>query len=417
MKIKHVIIENFRAIKKLDFECSGKVNVFIGDNGVGKTTVLEAIFVLCSWLNAKLSLPKGRGRSIRKEDIRIGAEYCFLSIAVEYKGKSAQWSLMRGISSDNSSEKQTDLRELETLVRYIREFNDDGKSLFSIYGVNRNLSSISIDKRVYGKKKEVTRDVIGNSIARTSWKQFFNWYYERENEENRMKARFSFQYHDESLDAIRECLNEVFPDYHNLRVEDRPTRFVIDKDGNEINFDRLSDGEKCYITLVLDIARRLSMQSDGQGPILNGELIILIDELDLHLHPSWQLQMVSNLERKFPNCQFFVSSHSPLVLSSLCDEDKLVALRNGEQVEFSAVPYGDNGDYILKRFFGLRSVRDPKVQEEIDSISAELVKEYPDLNMIERKLDDLSEKGVQFEESVKMRLQLAQKKKIAHEKD
>lgn len=416
MKIKHVIIENFRAIKKLDFECSGKVNVFIGDNGVGKTTVLEAIFVLCSWLNAKLSLPKGRGRSIRKEDIRIGAEYCFLSIAVEYKGKSAQWSLMRGISSDNSSEKQTDLRELETLVRYIREFNDDGKSLFSIYGVNRNLSSISIDKRVYGKK-EVTRDVIGNSVDRTSWKQFFNWYYERENEENRLKARFSFQYHDESLDAIRECLNEVFPDYHNLRVEDRPTRFVIEKDGHEINFDRLSDGEKCYITLVLDIARRLSMQSDGLGPILNGELIILIDELDLHLHPSWQLQMVSNLERKFPNCQFFVSSHSPLVLSSLCDEDKLVALRNGEQVEFSAVPYGDNGDYILKRFFGLSSVRDPRVQEEIDSISAELVKEYPDLNMIERKLDALREKGVQFEESVKMRLQLAQKKKIAHEKD
>lgn len=416
MKIKHVIIENFRAIKKLDFECSGKVNVFIGDNGVGKTTVLEAIFVLCSWLNAKLSLPKGRGRSIRKEDIRIGAEYCFLSITVEYKGKSVQWSLMRGISSDNSTEKQTDLRELETLVRYIREFNDGGQSLLSIYGVNRNLSSISIDKRVYGKK-EVTRDVIGNSIARTNWKQFFNWYYERENEENRMKARFSIQYHDESLDAIRECLNEVFPDYHNLRVEDRPTRFVIDKDGNEINFDRLSDGEKCYITLVLDIARRLSMQSDGQGPILNGELIILIDELDLHLHPSWQLQMVRNLERKFPNCQFFVSSHSPLVLSSLCDEDKLVVLRNGEQVELSAIPYGDNGDYILKRFFGLRSVRDPRVQEEIDSISAELVKEHPDLNMVERKLDALRDKGVQFEESVKMRLQLAQKKKIAHEKD
>lgn len=416
MKIKHVIIENFRAIKKLDFECSGKVNVFIGDNGAGKTTVLEAIFVLCSWLNAKLSLPKGRGRSIRKEDIRIGAEYCFLSITVEYKGKPVQWSLMRGISSDNLPEKQTDLRELETLVRYIREFNDDGQSLLSIYGVNRNLSSISIDKRVYGKK-EVTRDVIGNSIARTNWKQFFNWYYERENEENRMKARFSIQYHDESLDAIRECLNEVFPDYHNLRVEDRPTRFVIDKDGNEINFDRLSDGEKCYITLVLDIARRLSMQSDGQGPILNGELIILIDELDLHLHPSWQLQMVRNLERKFPNCQFFVSSHSPLVLSSLCDEDKLVVLRNGEQVALSAIPYGDNGDYILKRFFGLRSVRDPRVQEEIDSISAELVKEHPDLNMVERKLDALRDKGVQFEESVKMRLQLAQKKKMVHEKD
>ena len=150
------------------------------------------------------------------------------------------------------------------------------------------------------------------------------------------------------------------------------------------------------------------MQNDGQGAILDGEQIVLIDELDLHLHPSWQLQLVSNLERKFPNCQFFVSSHSSLVLSSIGEEDKLVVLRDGEQVELSDIPYGDNGDYILKRFFGLRSVRNPKVQEEIDGISAELVKDHPDINDVERKLNALSEKGVQFEESVKMRLQLAQ---------
>ena len=85
-----------------------------------------------------------------------------------------------------------------------------------------------------------------------------------------------------------------------------------------------------------------------------------------------------------------------------------MVLRDGEQVELSDIPYGDNGDYILKRFFGLRSVRNPKVQEEIDSISAELVKDHPDINEVERKLNALSEKGVQFEESVKMRLQLAQ---------
>lgn len=414
MKIKHVVIENFRTIKMLDFDCSGKVNVFIGDNGAGKSTVLEALLVLYSWLNAKLTSPKSRGRSIGKEDIRIGAGYCFLSISVEHKGKSAQWSLMRGINSDNSLEKQTNLRELESFVRHI-SVNDDDRCLLSMYGVNRNISSVIIDKRIYGKK--AGKEEMINTSARTTWKPFFNWFYERENEENRMKARFSIQYHDESLDAIRECLSEVFPGYCNLRVEDRPTRLVIEKDGQEINFDRLSDGEKCYIALVLDIARRLSTQNDGQGPILDGEQIILIDELDLHLHPSWQLNLVSSLERKFPNCQFFVSSHSSLVLSSIGEEDKLVVLRDGEQVELSDIPYGDNGDYILKRFFGLRSVRNPMVQEDIDSISAELVKNHPDFNEVERKLDALSEKGVQFEESVKMRLQLAQKKKMSHEKD
>lgn len=414
MKIKHVIIENFRAIKKLDFDCSEKVNVFIGDNGAGKSTVLEALLVLCSWLNAKLTSPKSRGRSLGKEDIRIGAGYCFLSIAVEHKGVSARWSLMKGVDSYDSIERRTDLRELESFVDHLRQSNDEGRCLLSVYGVNRNISSVNIDKRIYGKK-DGAQEMINS--AKTSWKPFFNWFYERENEENRMKARFSSQYHDESLDAIRECLKEVFPGYHNLRVEDRPTRLVIEKDGQEINFDRLSDGEKCYITLILDIARRLSMQNDGQGAILDGEQIVLIDELDLHLHPSWQLQLVSNLERKFPNCQFFVSSHSSLVLSSIGEEDKLVVLRDGEQVELSDIPYGDNGDYILKRFFGLRSVRNPKVQEEIDGISAELVKDHPDINDVERKLNALSEKGVQFEESVKMRLQLAQKKKMAHEKD
>jgi predicted ATP-binding protein involved in virulence len=219
------------------------------------------------------------------------------------------------------------------------------------------------------------------------------------------------------LDAIRECLKEVFPEYRNLRVEDKPTRFVIEKAGKEINFERLSDGEKCYITLVLDIARRLSLQNDGSWPLLDGEQIILIDEVGLHLHPSWQLQVLSNLERKFPNCQFFVSSHSPLVLSSLGEQERLVVLRDGRQLELSDIPYGDNGDYILKRFFGLKEVRNPQVQREIDYISAELSKEHPDFNEIERKLDALKAKGVQFEESVKMRLLLAQKKKKAHEKD
>lgn len=416
MKIKHLTIENFRAIERLDFDCSESVNAFIGDNGAGKSSVLEAIVLLYSWLNAKLLSPKGRGRSIRKEDVRIGAGYCFLSIDVEHKGKNAHWSLMKGIAPEDSLEKQSDLKELESLVWHIRDFNEDERYLLTMYGVNRNISSVNIDKRVYGKP-EGKQEVIRNSFASTSWKQFFNWYYERENEENRMKARFNIQYHDEYLDTIRECLNEVFPGYRNLRVEDRPTRFVIEKDGQSINFDRLSDGEKCYITLVLDIARRLSMQNDGLGSILEREQIILIDELDLHLHPSWQLQVVSNLEHKFPNCQFFVSSHSSLVLSSLSTQDKLIVLRDGGQVEMSDIPYGDNGDYILKRFFGLRSVRNLRVQAEIDNISAELLKEHPDSNEIEKKLDALKEQGVQFEESVKMRLQLAQIKKNAHEKD
>ena len=416
MKIKHLTIENFRAIEHLELDCSTGVNVFIGDNGAGKSTVLEAIAMLYSWVSARYTSAKGRGRKISKADIRQGSEYSYLSIEAEHQGKASRWSLFKGISTNNQNGRHTDLSSLESFVAHIRETRDDERYLFTVYGVNRNISSINVNKQLFGSKAG-KRDAVRNSFSSTSWKPFFNWFYERENEENRMKARFNAQYHDESLDFIRECLLEVFPNYRNLRVEDRPTRFVIEKDGQEISFELLSDGEKCYITLVLDIARRLSLQDEGFKPIQECEQLILIDEVDLHLHPSWQLGVVSNLERKFPNCQFFVTSHSSLVLSSLNEDNQVVVLRDGRKVELSDIPYGDNGDYILKRFFGLKSVRNPEVQAQIDCISAELSKQQPNLTMIERMLNELTDKGVRFEESVKMRLQLAQQKKNAHEKN
>ena len=412
MRIKHLIIENFRAIGHLDLDCSTAANVFIGDNGAGKSTVLEAIVLLFSWLNARYSSTKGRGRIIRKDDIRKGSKYCFLSVEAEHQGMSIHWSLFRGLAPQDAAYRRTDLGQLEAFVAHIREYHEDEHYMFTVYGVNRNISNIVLNKQIYGSK-ENKQEVVRTTFSSTNWKQFFNWYYERENEENRMKVRFNVQYHDESLDVIRECLTEVFPNYRNLRIEDRPTRLMIEKGGQEINFERLSDGEKCYITLVLDIARRLSLQNDGTKPILDCEQLILIDEVDLHLHPSWQLSVVSNLQRKFPHCQFFVTSHSPLVLSSLGADSQLVVLRDGHRLELSDIPYGDNGDYILKRFFGLESVRNPEVQAEIDSIAAELGREFPDLNKVECKLNALKEQGVQFEESVKMRLQLAQKKKGA----
>lgn len=410
MRIRHLTIENFRVIKYLDLDCSKGVNVLIGDNGAGKSTVLETIALLFSWLNVRYSSAKGRGRSIRQDDIRQGSTYCFLLVEVEHRGMTTRWSLFKGLAPQDVADRRTDLSELDDFAAHIRESHEDEHDMFTVYGVNRNLTTITLDKRLYGSK-EKKQNTVRNTISGTSWKQFFNWYYERENEENRMKARFNAQYHDESLDVIRECLIEVFPNYRSLRIEDRPTRFVIEKEGRVINFERLSDGEKCYITLVLDIARRLSLQNDGSKPILECEQLILIDEVDLHLHPSWQLSVVSNLQRKFPHCQFFVTSHSSLVLSSLGTDSQLVVLRDGHRVELSDIPYGDNGDYILKRFFGLQSVRNPEVQAEIDSIAAELGREHPDLNEVERKLNALKEQGVQFEESVKMRLQLAQKKK------
>ena len=413
MIIKHLVIENFRAIEYLELDCSNSVNVFIGDNGAGKSTVLDAINILYSWLVARLDSTKGKGKSIHKDDISFGAQYCFLSVMVEHDGIHASWSLYKSKQASHPEpQKQTDLEQLNRFVEQIQSSFEKEKPLLSYYGVNRNVNPVRYDKSLSKKKKDLS---IFNSSASANWKSFFNWFYESENEENRMKVWFNPKYHNEALDAVRDCLSDVFPGYSNLRIEDKPTQLVIQKNNQKISFDKLSDGEKCYITLVLDIARRLATSNAGGDSPLLGSQIVMIDEVDLHLHPSWQLHVISNLEKKFPNCQFFITSHSSLVLSSLRDSGQLIVLRDGKRLEVSDIPYGDNGDYILKRFFSLNEVRNPEVQTMIDGVASELAKEKTDIELVERNLDTLAKLGVQFEESAKMRLQLAQKRK-AYEK-
>ena len=416
MRIKHLTIENFRAIDRLDIDCSDSVNIFIGDNGAGKSSVLDVINILYSWLVARINSPKGKGQPIKKEDIRNNASYCCLSIVVDHHDIEASWSLYKAARASRVDfQKKSDLEQLNGFVETALSSMGLEGPLLSYYGVNRNVASVRYDKSL-SKKYNKTSSNIVDSSGTSNWKSFFNWFYESENEENRMKVWFNPKYHNEALDAVRECLSDVFPGYSSLRIEDKPTRLVIQKNDQKINFDRLSDGEKCYITLVLDIARHLATSNTGGESPLLGTQIVMIDEVDLHLHPSWQLHVISNLEKKFPNCQFFITSHSSLVLSSLRDNGQLIVLRNGKRLEVSDIPYGDNGDYILKRFFNMNEVRNPEVQAVIDEISTELSKSDTDIRKVETKLAWLSKHGVQFDESVKMRLQLAQKKNKVYEK-
>ena len=90
---------------------------------------------------------------------------------------------------------------------------------------------------------------------------------------------------------------------------------VVDKNGEELRVEQLSDGEKCTLAMVGDLARRMAIANPAREDPLAGEGVVLIDEVDLHLHPRWQRDVVSAFEETFPNCQFLVSTHSPQVVS------------------------------------------------------------------------------------------------------
>ena len=162
--------------------------------------------------------------------------------------------------------------------------------------------------------------------------------------------------------AIREAMTKVFPDFGDMRVRRSPRSIQIRKGNDVLRLEQLSDGEKCYIALVCDLTRRLCIANQSNGNPLLGEGVVLIDEIDLHLHPEWQRDVVTRLVSTFPNCQFFMTTHSPIVASDV--KGKVFAMSDGQAAE--RYTYGKDSEQILASAFNVLNARNKHVQELID---------------------------------------------------
>jgi predicted ATP-binding protein involved in virulence len=121
---------------------------------------------------------------------------------------------------------------------------------------------------------------------------------------------------------------------------------VIRKGTSTLVIDQLSDGEKLLLALTADLARRLAIAYPNLGDPLKGEGIVLIDEIELHLHPAWQRRVLSSLQRTFPSCQFIVTTHSPQVLSEV-PNDAVVLVKDFQFVRPAAPTAGRDSNAIL----------------------------------------------------------------------
>jgi len=188
--------------------------------------------------------------------------------------------------------------------------------LVAYYPVHRAVLDIPL--RVRGAVPFEQIGALEGSLAQTgrSFREFFSWFRQREDLENESRLDGSLA-RDPELTAVRRAIAGMLPGFENLRVRRSPLRMLVTKNGLEFRVDELSDGEKSTLALAGDLARRLATANPGLDDALMGQGIVLIDELELHLHPGWQRRTVVQLRDTFPNCQFIVSTHSPQVLSEV----------------------------------------------------------------------------------------------------
>jgi predicted ATP-binding protein involved in virulence len=437
MEIQRVTLNNIGPFETLKIllapteQNPSNITVFVGNNGSGKTSVLKALATSLSWFTTRLGTEKGSGNPIPEDAIlntsnaaSIEIEICDPSEASNNPNQSEsdpyfKWTLVKS-RKGRKAQYASNLNDCTRLAnRYRDALTYDDKTslpLIAFYPVERSVLDIPL--KIKTKHTFLQLDGYDNSLSRgVDFRRFFEWFREREDTENesgipedflnQLKPLFETNqdaWHrlselnasvkDRQLTAVRTAIRRFMPHMDNLRVHRKPSLYMaIDKNGKTLNVAQLSQGEKSLMALVGDIARRLAMMNPALENPLAGDGIILIDEVDLHLHPSWQRSLCNRLVATFPNCQFVLTTHSPLVISD-CKNVLVYTLTNGELRQLPS-QYGQDANTVLLDVMDT-SIRNEKINAELNDLLdaiqdsnltqaqqllAELTEELPDNNL------------------------------------
>ena len=388
MKIKSLHISNFRGLHNIDIdELDNQSNLFVGINGAGKSSILDAVSCLLSRYTKRIvSLNGLGGNDIALDDVSITAkEGATISLTTD---ENVTWTLYR--SREFVKEGKSDLSQLNQYLKEVRNqiVHNPQTSLTVIahYKVSRAVASIPLKIRKY-KSTALPIEAYANALdGNALFRDFFSWFREEEDLENE-RIRDTRNYRDPGLEAIRKAMYSIFPEYTDMRVKRHPQSLQLRKGDKQLKLNQLSDGEKCYIALVCDLTRRLTLANPSLSDPLQGEGIVLIDEIDLHLHPQWQLSVITKLTSTFPNCQFIFTTHSPIVASDT--KGKVFGLEDGNIIPLRT--FGRNADTILAEIFRVPNPRNEFIQGLInDAYNAIHSNNHELFDMVMKKLQSFN---------------------------
>jgi predicted ATP-binding protein involved in virulence len=404
MKIKSIKLINYRGAVSLNIDFHRQLNVFIGVNGAGKSTVLDSLAIMLSWLVNRLKNTNASGQQISETEINNGQWTAIIEITgVTEDSQEITWKIVKTRTGYIHAGERSNFSQLNEYTQQIQRQITEHQGqinlpLFVYYSVNRAVLDTPL--KIKTKHQFDSLSAYENALTSGSdFRTFFEWFREREDLENEnRKYREAeikpegFCFPDPQLEAVRKTIERFLPDFTNLIVRRNPLRMEVTKKDKIVTVNQLSDGEKCLIAMLGDLARRMAIANPQNPYPLTGTGVIIIDEIDLHLHPQWQRFVVPKLLEVFPNCQFFISTHSPNIITHVQPESLHFMEQTEMGIKFHPVQesYGKNVDRILEDLMGLETTRPQEIAEALKDIYEQI--SHNQLEAAKNKINDLRAK-------------------------
>lgn len=374
MKLKKVKIINYRCFKEAEIDFDEHTTLIVGKNGAGKTAILDAVAVAISTF--LLGIDVGVSRSISKDDARyefhdldgtVDPQHQF-PVNIESIGDildnyNVKW--VRSLNSESGNTTVKEARELTNISKSVQNRIMTGDKslnlpLISYYGTGR-LYAQKKEKKNIKSLTEFKRQVgyVDCMAAESNEKLMLNWFQIqtlKSLQEQQRTGKVEKPLLLKTVEsAICKCFERISGSKNADIVFDLDThRLVLNfesGDGSLQKFamDEMSDGYKNTLSMIGDIAYRMAVLNPMLGDKVLEETsgVVMIDEIDLHLHPQWQQTIISDLNTIFPKIQFIVSSHAPAVINSVAKE-QIRILDNGGIYMPAAQTYGRDANSILR---------------------------------------------------------------------
>ncbi len=345
MRINKLYLQNFRCYDDLEIDFDKKINVIVGENGKGKTAILDALAIS---LEPYLHAFGCRGRNMNDNDVR----------RIQEAGSAEQLRILRmkskypvtiKVEGELGDKVRVWQRQVKTyrgrttsihakeLAEYGKKLSDavnnagDEKVILPVlayYGTSRMWN----DSKLLGRSKKVDlprnvgyEECLEPSSSYNTFGQWFKYAVLSAAEFARYVKETGKEDANPYENILRAVRGAIITCLRSMGWSDIDYSFALQNfvlrhpEFGELTIDALSDGARSVMSMAADLAYRMvRLNPDlGSSAALETPGVVLIDEVDMHLHPSWQQTVLYDLQQAFPQVQFIVTTHSPQVLSSV----------------------------------------------------------------------------------------------------